>query len=163
LTNFGGIDAAQGVAIQADGKIVVVGIASTDLAVARYNSDGSLDTSFDGDGKVTTNFGAIDSAQRVTIQSDGKIVVAGGTGTSGLALARSNANGSLDTDFDGDGLITAAGLGNARGLALDSSGRIVTVTDSRILRFSSTGSLDTNFDGDGVVTAGGASVAIQSD
>ena len=49
-------------AIQADGKIVVAGqsptAAATDFALARYNADGSLDTSFDGDGKVTTDFGS---------------------------------------------------------------------------------------------------------
>ena len=55
---------AYGVAVQADGKIVVAGIASTaaetdDFALARYNADGSLDTSFDGDGKVHTDFGTL--------------------------------------------------------------------------------------------------------
>ena len=67
VTDLGGTaDRAQGVALQGNGKIVVVGFAGTqspggddfgDLAVARYNANGSLDTSFSGDGKQTTDFG----------------------------------------------------------------------------------------------------------
>jgi len=84
------------VAIQADGKIVVAGSANNgtdnDFALARYNSDGSLDTSFDTDGKVTAPIGTSnDVGNAVAIQADGKIVVAGyaRTGTNDdLALAR---------------------------------------------------------------------------
>ena len=85
-TNFGSGDAqCQSVAVQSDGKIVVAGIAFNagaigggDFAVVRYNLDGSLDTSFNGTGKVTTDFaGGYDYGQSVAIQSDGKIVVAG--------------------------------------------------------------------------------------
>ena len=80
-TDFGGHDAANGVALQADGKIVVVGTAGTrqrvDFALARYNPNGSLDTSFSGDGKQTTDFGGIDGASGVALQADGKIVAVG--------------------------------------------------------------------------------------
>ncbi len=117
------------IAIQADGKTVVVGstrhAAGIDFAVARYNPDGSLDTSFDGDGRVTTDFGNIfEVGSAVAIQADGKIVVAGsrgfGTGAD-FALVRYNTDGSLDTSFDGDGKVTTdfAGLNDeASGLAL---------------------------------------------
>ena len=80
-TDFGGFDEANGVALQADGKIVAVGArslaASDDFALARYNPNGSLDTSFSGDGKQTTDFGGDDQAVGVALQGDGKIVVAG--------------------------------------------------------------------------------------
>src|SRR3954469_6788134 len=80
-----GGDFAAGVAIQADGKIVVVGGARWDrnprFALLRYNADGTLDTTFGGDGKVTTNFTRReDGAWAVAIQSDGKIVAAGDAG-----------------------------------------------------------------------------------
>ena len=79
-------DIAYAVAIQADGKIVVVGTtyknndySSEDFAIARYNADGTLDTTFGVNGKVTTDFpGLAAVASAVLIQPDGKIVVAGG-------------------------------------------------------------------------------------
>ena len=73
----------------------------------RYNSDGSLDTSFDGDGKVTTDLGFFqqDYAKSVTLQADGKILVSGSTNDnnlnhSAIALVRYNPDGSLDSTFD---------------------------------------------------------------
>jgi uncharacterized delta-60 repeat protein/uncharacterized repeat protein (TIGR01451 family) len=96
-TDFGGImfDAAFGVALQANGKIIAAGStfnsipSSADFALARYNHDGSLDSIFASGGKVTTDFGVFDVANGVALQSDGKIVAAG-TGGSGsdFALAR---------------------------------------------------------------------------
>src|SRR2546427_381241 len=79
-------DQADAVAIQGDGKIVAVGstgsLSSSNFALARYNTNGSLDTSFSGDGKQITGFGAgtNDQANGVALQADGKIVAAGGTG-----------------------------------------------------------------------------------
>ncbi|MBA3749196.1 MAG: calcium-binding protein, partial [Solirubrobacterales bacterium] len=84
ITDFaGGFDAGTALAVQRDGKIVVVGSArksatpgsDSDFAVARYHVDGSLDESFSGDGKQTTRFGGWGRA--VAVQADGKIVVAG--------------------------------------------------------------------------------------
>ena len=75
----------------------------------RYNTDGSLDTSFDSDGKVTTAIGSgNDFACSVAIQSDGKIVAAGQYNGSNddFALVRYNTDGSLDTNFDSDGKVT---------------------------------------------------------
>ena len=93
-------------ALQADGKIVAVGVAAGgDFALARYNPNGSLDTSFSGDGKQTTDFGGFDEANGVVLQRNGKIV--GGRASQGprsdFALARYNPNGSLDPSFSGDG------------------------------------------------------------
>ncbi|MER6352931.1 hypothetical protein ABT186_14050, partial [Streptomyces sp. NPDC001634] len=92
LTDFGGIDEAFGVALQTDGKIVAAGLTTAsgnaDFALARYNTDGSLDSCFGTGGKVTTGFGtgSADLASGVAVQTDGKIVAAG----------RSNAGGTFD-------------------------------------------------------------------
>jgi len=98
-----GHDWANSVAIQGDGKIVAVGYtfngSDGDFAVVRYSTDGSLDTSFDGDGKVATAMGpGVDSATDVAFQADGKILVTGeGANRSNLdfAVARYQADGSL--------------------------------------------------------------------
>jgi uncharacterized delta-60 repeat protein len=175
-TNFIVEDAAHGVAIQSDGKIVAAGIARCqpcaggptephDFALARYNRDGSLDTSFDGGGKVTTDFGAsADEAFAVAIQPDGKIVAGGFASISGVdfALVRYNTDGSLDPTFDGDGRVTTDyGFGSSQiyGLAIQTDGKIVaagygssTARDFFLTRYNSNGSLDSSFDGDGKVT-----------
>jgi uncharacterized delta-60 repeat protein len=126
-------EAATGVAVQPDGKVVVVGPTDVDaitqvggdqqFGVARYNPDGSLDAGFgaggiDGNGRVSTNFalmpsgaGTVDSPAAVALQSDGKIVVVGRTDPVGsdlgdFAVARYEADGDPDPTFDTDGLVT---------------------------------------------------------
>ena len=101
-TDLGGTDDGQGVAIQADGKIVVVGSSDGNFALARYTAGGGLDPSFSGDGLQTTDFGAADGATAVAIQGDGRIVVGGSSGGD-FALARYDAAGELDPSFSGDG------------------------------------------------------------
>ena len=126
----------RSVAIQSDGKIVAAGYSDNgsnyDFALVRYNTDGSLDTSFDSDGKVTTAIGSgNDSAFSVAIQSDGKIVAAGYSTTvvtDDFALVRYNTDGSLDTSFDSDGKVTTAigsGDDDAFSVAIQSDGKIV--------------------------------------
>src|SRR5205085_9754313 len=99
-----------GVAFQADGKIVVAG-SDGHLALARLNSDGSLDADFDADGKVITDIGSQSGAAAVMIQAAGnRIVVAGFAvvgGTSEVALARYNFDGSLDASFGTNGTLTS--------------------------------------------------------
>ncbi|MFE2972789.1 hypothetical protein ACFXKC_56590 [Streptomyces sp. NPDC059340] len=101
LTDFGGNDFAT--AVQADGKIIAVGqsdgAGDFDFALARYNTNGSLDTTFGTGGKVTTSFGtgSADLAQGVAVQTDGKIVAAGRSNASGtfdFALARYQGGGA---------------------------------------------------------------------
>src|SRR5262249_41974587 len=109
-------DFAESVAIQTDGKIVAAGISqqsatAQDFGLARYNSDGSLDTNFGRGGKVLTDFaGSNDGAFDVAIQTDGKIVAAGFsfqfTASENFALARYNSNGVLDTTFGAGGKVT---------------------------------------------------------
>ena len=132
LTAVGsGSDDANAVALQSDGKIVVAGYsfngANNDFALVRYNTDGSLDTSFDGDGKVITAIGTTsDAATAVAIQSDGKIVAAG-VGGNTFALVRYNTDGSLDMSFGTGGKVTTAiGSGDiAHAVAIQSDGKIV--------------------------------------
>src|SRR5205823_2792643 len=126
-------DQADSVAVQADGKIVVGGYSwngsNYDFAVVRYNGNGSLDASLDGDGKVTTDLGGSnDYAYAVAVQADGKIVVAGYSANGGnqdFAVVRYNADGSLDPTFDGDGKVTTdlGSLGDeALGVAIQADG-----------------------------------------
>ena len=119
------------VAIQSDGKIVVAGGSDGKFALARYNSTGTLDSTFDGDGLVTTTIGTSAEGVAVAIQSDGKIVVSGGV-SAGLAeefaLARYNSDGSLDTTFDGDGIVTIdLADAFAHDVAIHADGKIVAV------------------------------------
>lgn len=183
-TAFGQDDFCQAMAVQADGKIVLAGYTnnsgSNDFAIARFNSNGSTDNTFDLDGQVTTSFGTDDRANSVLIQPDGKIVVAGSWdgGASEIALARYNTNGSLDTSFSSDGKTYAsfaptgfglAEFGNA--IALQKDGRIIVGgytnqfdanNDFGIMRFKTDGTLDPSFDADGKLTTGfGASTADQ--
>ncbi|MEX1047619.1 MAG: hypothetical protein WD050_09505 [Actinomycetota bacterium] len=165
-------DDANAVAIQPDGKVVAAGSTESgatgyDFALARYNTDGTLDSSFDGDGRVVTPIlDSWDFAQAVVVQPDSKIV-AGGWAWNGtdydFAIARYNSDGSLDSSFDGDGLVTtpiASSHDEIYALALQSDGKIVaggitwdgTATDFAIARYNADGSLDSSFDGDGKVT-----------
>jgi uncharacterized delta-60 repeat protein len=176
-TDLGGNDYATSLAIQADGKIVAAGRAvkpdnTTDFSLARYNSNGSLDNTFDGDGKLTTDFGSFDIAFALAIQADGKIVVAGTDGGN-FGLARYNSNGSLDNTFDGDGKLTTDFGFVAYALAIQTDGKIVAAGQAgngfALARYNSNGSLDNTFDGDGKQTTdfGGydaaTSLAIQAD
>ncbi|MDD2725164.1 MAG: hypothetical protein PHH59_14240 [Methylovulum sp.] len=186
---FGSYDVSRSVTVQTDGKIIVAGESyngkNHHFALARYNSNGSLDTSFDGDGKVTTDFAYNDSGDSVAVQIDGKILVAGwmSNGHSNFAVARYNPNGSLDTSFDGDGKVTTDFDGNddlVRSVIVQSDGKILVVgytTDLRdyprfawatftLARYNTNGSLDTSFSGDGklISSVGGAnSATLQAD
>jgi uncharacterized delta-60 repeat protein len=160
-------------AIQPDSKILAVGgngfgDPNEDFAMARYNTDGSLDTTFGGDGKVTTSFTRHpDVAFAVRVQADGKIVVAGGAALAvrpKFALARYDTGGSLDTSFGGDGTVTTdftpGGDDDAYSLAFQPDGKIVAAGQSggptnfkfALALYNTDGSLDTSFGGDGKVT-----------
>lgn len=153
----GFVDGATGVAIQADGKIVVVGQTNIyNLAVApaatgtgyfgiiRYNSNGTPDLSFgpNGNGTITKNFsgaGNVDGANAVSIQPDGKIIVTGGTnlgntapGTGSFATIRYNSNGTVDNAFgpNGNGTVTQniSGVGS-----VDAAFALVIQPDGKII------------------------------
>ena len=187
IIDMGNFNSANDLVIQPDGKIVVVGssgvIGSSNyaFAVARLNSDGSLDASFNGDGRVITSLGSNSfGAAAVALQTDGKIIAAGHSGstysTADFALVRYNADGSLDASFDGDGKVITAvssGFDGAYAVAVQTDGKIVAAGSSQgnmmaVVQYNINGSLDTSFDGDGIVLTPGidsdytSSVVIQS-
>lgn len=167
--------------IQSDGKIVVAGTADTAsgpgyFTVTRYNPDGSLDSSFDGDGILTGQFRITSSytssyGRSVSIQTDGKIVVAGDSylfennqGTTDFGVARLNPDGSFDNSFDGDGRVNFSAAttqyDQASLVAIQPSGKIVLSGNvgngvntfaPALARLNPNGSLDTTFFEDGVV------------
>jgi uncharacterized delta-60 repeat protein len=159
-------DSAYRVLIQSDGKIVIGGTTGTDIGLVRLTTNGSLDTTFDGDGKVVTNLGATDQGFALAIQSDGKILVGGSISTAGndFALARYTIFGALDATFDGDGIKThsfGAGSDQVYGLIVQPDGKIVvgglatnpqSGNDFALARFAADGALDTSFGG-GVATS----------
>ena len=119
----------------AAGEAGFLGEWTGDFGLARYDEDGTLDATFDGDGKVITRFTRDDdSSSDVAIQANGKIVAAGSAGYNGaisrFALARYRWNGSLDSSFGGNGRVTtrfSKGFDFARGVAIQPNGRIVAV------------------------------------
>ncbi|WP_372722763.1 DUF4347 domain-containing protein, partial [Novipirellula sp.] len=162
MLDAGGSEMAVDVALQSDGKIVVLGTSDNDLIVARFNTAGVLDTSFDSDGYAITDAGGIDSAAAIAIQSDGKIVAAGTTDAGGnnFAVVRYNTDGSLDTTFSGDGKVEidfgASSDDVANALLIQKDGKIVLGGKSNdqfaLARLTSAGVLDTSFDADGLLT-----------
>lgn len=164
LTSFGGpLSAAFDVAIQPDGKIVAVGLAGGDFAVARYNANGTLDTTFGTGGLVTTDFGGFEQGNGVALQPDGKIVVIGPLGGT-LGIARYNPDGSLDPTFGTGGKVATDASPSYDG-AFDvaiSGAKIVVAgstglypfgaSDFLLLRYNGDGSLDSSFGSGGIVT-----------
>ena len=162
-TDFGGSDFGWGLAIQPDGKILVSGMTNHDFALARYNANGSLDTTFSGDGKVTLDLGINDFGSGITVQADGKILISGAThndftSNGDFVVVRYNPDGSLDTSFSGDGIVTTPIGGDAVGCSVkvQPDGRIVvggfSNGDFAVARYTANGTLDTTFSGDGIVT-----------
>ncbi len=163
-------DNAYGIALQTDGKIVVAGSATTsfnsDFALVRYNTNGTLDTSFGTGGKVTTPIGsAADTANAVALQADGKLVVAGysNNGTyNDFALVRYNSDGNLDSTFGTGGKVTTpvdSGHSYAYGIVIQQDGKIVLAgysynssnEDFALVRYNTNGTLDTTFGTNGKV------------
>ena len=186
-TNFGATDSANALVIQTDGKLVAAGASGSDFALSRYNADGTLDTSFGTGGKITTDFGAADSANALVIQADGKLVAAGASG-SDFALARYNANGTLDTFFGTGGkVITNIGADDSvNALVLQTDGELIAAGSSAfnpvcftfpcpsygyfaLARYTPAGTLDPSFGNSGQVTtdigghAYGYAITIQAD
>ncbi|HEU4390936.1 MAG TPA: hypothetical protein VFV34_24235 [Blastocatellia bacterium] len=155
------------VALASDGKIVVAGRVFNnptyfDWLVARYNSDGSLDTTFGSGGWVRTDFGAFDASTAVVIQEDGKIV-ASGEADQVFAVARYNIDGTLDQKFGTGGKVIIDSFGKgvyAYDLAIQPDGKIVAVggtflaseEDYSLVRLTAKGALDPMFGSGGKVT-----------
>ena len=136
-------DVARDIIQQADGKLVVVGMstfANNDIIAVRYNSNGSLDTTFDTDGKVNINvLAGDDDGASVIQQTDGKLVI-GGSAIAGidtdLALVRLTSTGALDTSFDTDGKVTK-GVGTL--VSNPSSAVTISVANPGVITWTSHG------------------------
>ena len=172
-TDFGrkGGEAALGVAVQADGKIVAVGYAGARryyglssgrnpcFALARYDADGLLDPSFGGDGKVTTDLFSgerrhIEAGNGLVIQADGRIIVAGQAGAAGAALVRYESDGKLDESFGKAGSVVVNDRDSSfQSVAIDPAGRIAAAGrigyESSLARYLADGRRDTTFGHDG--------------
>ena len=159
---------ALAITIQTDGKIVAVGGSSGPMAVARYNIDGSLDSSFDTDGEVTISIpgGNVDGSAVAVEATTGKIVAAGqrfndSTGTH-FVVVRLLGNGTLDNTFDGDGIldVTIPDTGALPGsIAIQSDGKILVGATRApqvnpiptVMRFNTNGTVDTGFATSGTI------------
>ncbi|MEW6130018.1 MAG: hypothetical protein AB1757_23485 [Acidobacteriota bacterium] len=194
LIDFGGVPLGEATGsaftalLLANGKIVAGGTISKPdgneaIGLARFNADGSLDTSFGTNGKTATDFSYINAAARAfRLQADEKIIVSGAVGSNPVlwqdfyqpddpsmdfALARFNADGSLDTTFGNSGLVVTDFFGNVDGaFAADilPSGKIVAAgtalrnsdrdsADFALIRYNPDGSLDNSFGINGKATA----------
>ncbi len=149
---------AQSVVVQADGKILVAGNGSGAQLLARYNVDGTLDTSFGGDGKVSIQFDNSSALLSMTLQPDGKIITAGyviSRAGNDFALVRLNPDGSLDTSFDSDGMVATdfGSIDHAVGVLVQSDGKILAVgltgggSNVALARYNGNGTLDPTFNG----------------
>ncbi|HEX9805177.1 MAG TPA: hypothetical protein VGA67_05840, partial [Candidatus Dojkabacteria bacterium] len=146
-------------------RVVVVGVSRGEpsdkeyLTLWRYNSNGTLDTSFDNDGIVVSTFDA--SGRDITIDENGKIVVVGVHG--GITVWRFNEDGTPDTSFNSTGMVVSKGVADVKAegysVYVDSSGKILASGTSwdnsnqrnvTVLRFNSDGTLDTAFANNGV-------------
>jgi uncharacterized delta-60 repeat protein len=169
-------------ALQADGKIVMVGPrASTSISfrVIRFNADGTIDTTFGSNGMVIASFGNVqyETAREIAVQADGKIIIGGDARflnpvSLDMAVLRLNSDGSVDTSFGSSG-VKMINFTNFSGIPYGSflgamkiagDGKIVVVGSSQglnvdqhasLARLNPDGSLDTTFSGDGRVLAGG--------
>jgi len=177
-TSPAGTGLLNSIALQTDGKIVVAGEFATSFTspfnfiVFRFNQNGTQDASFDGDGYVITDFdSSYDEARSVHVLADGKILAVGRSGINAgtlyhFGLARYNANGTLDTSFDGDGKAVAfpdntAGSEDYSSVLM-ANGKIVVgryrrqaspgiSTEGQIARFNTDGSVDTSFGSNGQI------------
>jgi len=178
-TEFGiGPDHGVDIALQPDGKALVVGYGSggtvsyNDIILLRYNIDGSLDTGFGIGGIATMDIeGNNDYGKAIVLQPDGKILIAGSSSSSGdgsrpqgLVMLRYNNDGSLDTGFGVEGIITMNYRGyvvNSQAISLQANGKILVtggsydwvtpIINTVLLRYNSDGSLDASFGDNGIV------------
>jgi uncharacterized delta-60 repeat protein len=170
--------------IQPDGKLVIAGESSYEFLVARYNSNGTLDTTFGDGGHQLVNFSSNwDHGRDALLQPDGKIILVGVAEANyyapydSFAIARCNSDGSLDQSFGNGGKVLMVDQGDLSAVALQSDGKLIALGNENstyspfvLLRFNANGSLDTTFGSGGTVrtsfggaTAEGLALAFQAD
>lgn len=165
------LPATEAMVLQSDGKIVLLGRSS----LARYNSDGTVDSTFGTAGLVLVQFLGSSTPTSIALQSDGKIVVGGRSGRAladgltNFALVRLNTNGSIDTTFGDNGFVYTDFNGNfdlLENVLIQSDGRIVAAGNAAVAsgntgtfinafaaaRYTSDGVLDSSFGNNGLAT-----------
>ncbi len=149
---------------QPDGKLVIVGGSTVDFVLARFNADGTPDTTFGSAGRITTDImGGFNGerARAVAIQPDGKLVVAGegspDFSTNYVTLARYDTDGTLDSSFGNGGKVSSPVVGRAWAVAVQADGKIVVAGDQYVgnrqsdfgdvlvARYDANGSVDAGF------------------
>ncbi|HEY9692375.1 MAG TPA: DUF4347 domain-containing protein [Oculatellaceae cyanobacterium] len=160
-TDFGFYERVEKLAVQSDGKLVVLASTSSGNNLIRYNLDGTIDTSFGGNGSIAY-IGSNSIASGVAVQSDGKILFLGSNNTGGnqdIVLERYNSNGSIDTTFGNNGKLLSdlGGSEYAKSLIVQTDGKILVAGESSgqviIARYLSSGAIDASFGfGTGKVT-----------
>lgn len=161
--NFGqGLESyALELIIQPDGKLVIAGESAYEFLVARYNSNGTLDTTFGNGGFAEVNFSSNwDHGRDAVLQADGKIILVGiaeiNTPYDSFAVARVNPDGSLDQSFGNGGKVVMVDRGDLEAAVLQSDGKLIALgtsgDDFQLLRFNLNGSLDSTFGNGGIVT-----------
>lgn len=172
--DFGRLSHIHAMALQPDGKLVVVGESygganSARLAMARLNTDGSLDTRFGTAGLVQATYGDTSNSHAIVIAPDGAITIGGyivnneSSPASACFVARFSSSGVADSSFGNNG-VTLAALGSGHSnychsMVLQPDGKVVLagsmvrnrVGDFVMLRMTTSGALDSTFDNDGVV------------
>ena len=186
ITDLGGWDFGQAIALQADNRIIVVGTSITgnsrNIALVRYNADGTPDTTFGTGGTIITDLGGWDFGQAIALQADNRIIVVGTsiTGNSrNIALVRYNADGTPDTTFGTGGTIITdlGGWDFGQAIALQADNRIIVVGTSitgnsrniALVRYNADGTPDTTFGTGGTIITdlggwdSGQAIALQPD
>ena len=164
---------ASKILLQADGKIVVIGSTMQtndyDFAMVRYNSDGSYDNTFNGNGFITPYFNGNynEYGNAGILQNDGKILIAGMNYSTfnDFIVGRVNTDGTMDNTFGLNGFTTtdfgtSADYGQASDIALQTDNKIIvaglrsvgTALDFAVARYDQNGLLDVSFDTDGLVS-----------
>jgi uncharacterized delta-60 repeat protein len=170
--NVGVGDGPIALAVLPDDRIAVVAyVDETTFAVARFSPSGAPDTTFSGDGLIVSHLGSLAEQNRVfdiAVESTGRTTIVGNIGAATVFVARYLADGSPDTQFDGDGVAMftpSAFTPTAAAVRVQPDGKVVvggsaqaplmsgSTSDFFLVRFLETGSPDASFDFDGVVTA----------
>lgn len=160
-----GTGSANALLLQPDGKILAVGSSRYLFALARYNTDGSPDLSFDGDGVVTTDLNGLHAQASAAVLSPDGAIIAAGASEEGFTLARYNSNGTLDPVFSGDGILTigfAPAGAKATSLVMQPDGKLIAgglaydgfKNDFALARINKDGTLDSSFSADGKLQMG---------
>jgi uncharacterized delta-60 repeat protein len=147
--------------IQPDGKLIIAGESSYEFLAARYNSNGTLDSTFGNGGSALVNFSSNwDHGRDAVLQADGKIILVGiaevNSPYDSFAVARVNPDGSLDQSFGDGGKVVMVNQGDLEAAALQNDGKLIALGTSgaalKLLRFNLNGSLDSTFGNGGTIT-----------